>query len=622
MFFSLARCSRSALILVSVVAGDLAVAQTKKVLMIGIDGARPDALAAAATPNIDALIAAGSYSDLAQTGDVTSSGPGWSSMLTGVWRDKHEVDDNGFGGHDLAGYPHFFTRIKEADPTLYCASFVRWVPIHTFILSGADFAITGGDADVSAQAASLLASGDPDALFLHFDEVDYAGHASGFSATNPAYTDAISFIDSLIGPVIAAMQARPTFATEDWLVLVSTDHGGAGTGHGGNTPEQRTIFFIASGPSAASGFLHTRPNIVDMAVTAATHLGVAIDPAWDWDGRASGLASSVPLGENLIFNGDAEYSSGDASPWSEDRGIPGWYDIGNLTVLEYNTASDFLFTNDPGPAAPGSRYFSGGPGAADDEASLTIDLASLSTEIDLGGLDFDLSAWLGGYSSQNDRASLTASFLDASGSEIASSVLGPVTFSHRQAEIGGSGDDLTGLLERSATGLVPVGTRRVTFTLLAEHSAGGGTDGYADDLAFILTPRTESYCTAAPNSVGPGAVMSANGSLSLLANNFTLQCDSAAFVQPGVFYYGSQSIEVPFGNGLRCAGGSTVRLLPPAFTDFFGSATRAVDLGAPAPSVAAFVADSTWHFQFWYRDPAGGGAGFNLSDGLRVTFRP
>src|SRR4051812_20813467 len=71
-------------------------ARAKKVLIIGIDGCRPDALRAAKAPNLEALIRDGAYSGKAQTGDATISGPGWSSMLTGVWRAKHGVRDNRF----------------------------------------------------------------------------------------------------------------------------------------------------------------------------------------------------------------------------------------------------------------------------------------------------------------------------------------------------------------------------------------------------------------------------------------------------------------------------------------------------------------------------------------------
>ena len=102
----------------------------KKVLIIGIDGCRPDCLEAAQTPNMDALIKNGAYTNTAFAGGVqgksseqkTSSGPGWTSILTGVWIDVHGVKDNSFWGYKKDKAPHLFKRIKEQNDKLYSSS--------------------------------------------------------------------------------------------------------------------------------------------------------------------------------------------------------------------------------------------------------------------------------------------------------------------------------------------------------------------------------------------------------------------------------------------------------------------------------------------------------------------
>jgi len=275
-----------------------------KVLVIGIDGVRPDVLAQVETPNLDALIAAGTFSERAQTGRPTVSGPGWSSFLTGVWPDKHGVTDNSFHGKRYDEYPDFLTRIEQVRPELNTFAALDWLPLGAdsaggpvigdapdfkFVVDGYVLTWPGADSAVVAAAVGQLLTGDPDALFVYFGNPDEASHESrGIGAE---YRQAIALADRQIGLLLTAMQVRPTYGDEDWLVLVSTDHGRREDGgHGGDSPEESTIFYIASGPSAMIGPPAEPPRIVDVPVTALVHLGVAIDPAWRLDGRPVGLA--------------------------------------------------------------------------------------------------------------------------------------------------------------------------------------------------------------------------------------------------------------------------------------------------------------------------------------------
>jgi len=89
-----------------------------KVLIIGIDGCRPDALLAAQTPNMDKLWKDGAYTFKARTDEISSSGPAWSAMLIGVWHQKHNVLNNDYENPDLEHYPHFFHHIRQEKPEL------------------------------------------------------------------------------------------------------------------------------------------------------------------------------------------------------------------------------------------------------------------------------------------------------------------------------------------------------------------------------------------------------------------------------------------------------------------------------------------------------------------------
>ena len=118
----------------------------KRVLIIGVDGLRPDAMIAANTPNIDALIAQGVITHQAFAGGVTGtptlqptiSGPGWGSITIGVWTDKHKIVDNSFTAYKNAvatNYPHFFKRLKTAKPNSYLSSISSWSSVEDELVS-------------------------------------------------------------------------------------------------------------------------------------------------------------------------------------------------------------------------------------------------------------------------------------------------------------------------------------------------------------------------------------------------------------------------------------------------------------------------------------------------------
>jgi len=275
----------------------------KKVLVIGLDGIRVDILAETATPNIDKLIAEGFFSDQARTNVRTVSGPGWSSMLIGARTDKHLVNSNNLAGNDYATYPEFLTRLERVDSSFNTFAVVDWAPLGTTASGGPLFSdaidellfFDGGEegyrrADSLSVAAAVdrLENEDIDAAFVYIGDADEVSHATGTYA--PEYRTSIEEADAHVGRLVAAIRARPTYALEDWLILVSTDHGrNEEGGHGGDSDEERTIFFLAHGPSVVREPSGTAPNLVDVAVTALVHLGVDIDPAWNLDGRSVAL---------------------------------------------------------------------------------------------------------------------------------------------------------------------------------------------------------------------------------------------------------------------------------------------------------------------------------------------
>jgi arylsulfatase A-like enzyme len=128
-------------------------------------------------------------------------------------------------------------------------------------------------------------------MFVYLGSVDVAGHRYGFHPSVPQYKESLEIVDGQIGRIVSALHKRPHYDAEHWLVLVATDHGGQGTSHsaGQNIPETHTVFLIVSGPDAARGKIDGPTAQVDVVATALAHMGVAIDPKWQLDGRPVGL---------------------------------------------------------------------------------------------------------------------------------------------------------------------------------------------------------------------------------------------------------------------------------------------------------------------------------------------
>lgn len=197
-------------------------------------------------------------------------------------------------------------------------------------------------------------------------------------------------------------------------------------------------------------------------------------------------ASAGILNTNLVFNGDAETGIGDPNG-NPVPSVPGWTtNNGTFTVVQYGGVGGFPLLTDPGPPNRGTNFFAGGNGGVISSAYQNIDVAGAAALIDARAATCVLSGWLGGYASQDDNATLTATFLDATGTNTLGSVsIGPVLALDRTNN--------TGLLFRQSTAAVPAGTRTVQLLLVMTRSEGLFNDGYADNLSFVLqsAPRLQ-----------------------------------------------------------------------------------------------------------------------------------
>jgi predicted AlkP superfamily pyrophosphatase or phosphodiesterase len=289
----------------------LACAQNK-VLIIGLDGCRADALVKAHTPNLDSLRQSGIYCSSSWQLGKTKSGPGWSSMLTGVWDAKHNVSNNLFSNHNFEKFPFFTSYVKRLDPSKKSVLVVGWKSLYKISKkNGWDECLNGkNDNDCLSKTIHLLKNEAFDVNMIHLNDIDFAGHTTGFELDNKKYIKAIEEADRKIGKLINVIKNRPNFINENWLILSSTDHGGKGKHHSGNSVEERKVWWIASSKETQkieiiandpgsyfyenmptdSSIIAFYPSIVDIATTAVNHLFPNISNKdfqdWGLDGKS------------------------------------------------------------------------------------------------------------------------------------------------------------------------------------------------------------------------------------------------------------------------------------------------------------------------------------------------
>jgi len=201
-----------------------------KVLYIIVDGARGWSVRDANAPNINSLIGKSIYSWYSVCDSLGNDGNGWADMLTGVTKAKHKVIDNTFAGNNLAQYPTIFSRIKSVSPNSRLASFSASATFKSNLTAGADVSQSfAADSLVRSAVVTELGNDASTLIVGEFNGVNTAGTTYGYDNSFPQYKAAILQFDQYLGQMLTALKARKNYAKENWLVIVTSNHGGTAT---------------------------------------------------------------------------------------------------------------------------------------------------------------------------------------------------------------------------------------------------------------------------------------------------------------------------------------------------------------------------------------------------------
>ncbi|MBV8780848.1 MAG: alkaline phosphatase family protein [Phycisphaerae bacterium] len=263
------------------------------VLIISVDGLRPDVLLRGNTPNMHQLFLHGAFTFWAKTTPQSITLPSHVSMLTGVTPEAHAIlwnADLPFAKPVYPSVPTLFELAKRAGLSTGMSAGKHKFDVFEkpgaidweFLASDKSLVNADGspaadaDAQVAEHAVEIISSHKPSVMFVHFPDVDAWGHYSGWGSTEQL--KAAAEADRCIG-LLQDAESKAGL-TDSTLDILTADHGGAGRTHGPDDARSRTIPWILSGPHVRQNFdltLLQRNNDIqtyDTFATACAVLGI------------------------------------------------------------------------------------------------------------------------------------------------------------------------------------------------------------------------------------------------------------------------------------------------------------------------------------------------------------
>lgn len=251
----------------------------QKVLLILVDGLRPDIITACGNPFGNRLLELGSYSLEAETVYPSVTLPCHMSLFHSVTPDRHGILTNTYvpQSRPVKG---LCEQLSAAGKT--CAFFYNWEElrdlsrpsslVYSFFVSGHNGFPEKANEMVTQNALSYISAEKPDFAFVYLGLTDTIGHSRGWMTPEYAKASALS---------LEEIQSLVERFESEYSIIITADHGGHGRDHGSRMPEDMLIPVICIGPCFKPGSHLSKVNICDLTPTITTLEGVPADKEWE-----------------------------------------------------------------------------------------------------------------------------------------------------------------------------------------------------------------------------------------------------------------------------------------------------------------------------------------------------
>lgn len=266
--------------------------RAKHVIFIGLDGLTSQSVMKTKSPNIHAVMEAGCYTLEKRTVSPSVSGPNWAAMFNGAPVEMSGIAGNGekplaykaLVTNENGVYPTVFSEIRKAYPKAEMGTIMEWwsgirpiidEKVFNYVQNVKDSHV--GCMECTEYCQKYIKEKKPNILFVHIDQPDHSGHSQTYDSEE--YNKAVEIIDTEVGAIIQAVKDAGIY--DESVIILSSDHGGINTSHGGTSmSEMETLFAICGKGIKQGGKITGTMAQFDVAPTIAKIFGIKEPQCW------------------------------------------------------------------------------------------------------------------------------------------------------------------------------------------------------------------------------------------------------------------------------------------------------------------------------------------------------
>lgn len=259
--------------------------KAEHVIFVAFDGWGSYCMDSVNMPNTRALMADGCYTLKKRAVLPSDSSPNWASMFAGASTELHGWSNNGDGPDvtpvcltENGTFPTIFYLLRKQYPEAVIGGVYEWGGIKPLVdYMSFDYFVQEKPENIAAASIEYLKNNKPNLMAIIYDDPDHVGHADGHDTS--AYYAKMEELDACLGEIITAVKEAGMY--ENTIFIVTSDHGGINTSHGGRTMMEMETPFIIAGKNVKQGGEFSEVMMqYDTAHTIAEIFGLAKPQVW------------------------------------------------------------------------------------------------------------------------------------------------------------------------------------------------------------------------------------------------------------------------------------------------------------------------------------------------------